>query len=84
MTSTSGYLRTGTEVRILVGNHAGNIGKIIEVIHLSFAGFIYRVASSMEVGYSQDKCQYQYLEFLLLPEQVVEYTQVEFCAGGAK
>ncbi len=77
MTNTSGYLRIGTEVKILVGNHAGNIGKIIEVIHLSFAGCIYRVASSMEVGYWQDKCQYQYLEFLLTPEQIDEYTQQE-------
>lgn len=76
------WLTKGTVVKIIVGSREGYIGKILHVWPLSVAGCIYKVVLNVHSGFYQDKPQYQKLVCLYTQEQVVEYTQVEFCAGG--
>ena len=71
------WLRTGTVVKILDGSRQGYIGEIIDVLHLSVKGCIYKVLLNVDIRSKR-------LAQLYTQEQVVEYTQVEFCAGGAK
>ena len=71
------WLRTGTVVKILAGSRQNYIGEIIDVLHLSVGGCIYKVLLNVDI-------QSKRLAQLYTQEQVVEYTQVEFCAGGAK
>jgi len=71
------WLKTGTVVKILDGSRQGYIGEIIDVLHLSVEGCIYKVLLNVDIRSKR-------LAQLYTQEQVVEYTQVEFCAGGAK
>lgn len=71
------WLRTGTVVKILDGSRQGYIGEIIDVLHLSVKGCIYKVLLNVDIRSKR-------LAQLYTQEQVVEYTQVEFCAGGDK
>jgi len=71
------WLRTGTVVKILDGSRQGYIGEIIDVLHLSVEGCIYKVLLNVDIRSKR-------LAQLYTQDQVAEYTQVEFCAGGAK
>jgi ribosomal protein L24 len=78
------WLTKGTKVKIIAGSRQGYIGKIVEVMYLSVSGgCIYRIVININAG-QKVKSQYHTIEHLYTQEQVVEYTQVEFCAGGAK
>ena len=68
------WLRTGTVVKILDGSRQGYIGEIIDVLHLSVKGCIYKVLLNVDIRSKR-------LAQLYTQEQVVEYTQQEV---GAK
>jgi len=69
------WLTKGTKVQIIAGSSEGYIGYIVEVLHLSVQGCIYKIVLN---AFLPNLAQ------LYTQEQVVEYTQVEFCAGGGK
>ena len=68
------WLRTGTVVKILAGSRQNYIGEIIDVLHLSVEGCIYKVLLNVDI-------QSKRLAQLYTQDQVVEYTQQEV---GAK
>ena len=72
------WLSKGTKVKIIAGSREGYIGYIVEVLHLAVQGCIYRVVPT------KGMCGIDSRGYYYTQEQVVEYTQVEFCAGGAK
>ena len=69
------WLTKGTKVKNIAGSSEGYIGEVIDVLHLSVKGCIYKVVLN---AFRPNLAQ------LYTQDQVVEYTQVEFCAGGAK
>ena len=69
------WLTKGTKVQIIAGSRKGIIGYIVEVLHLSVQGCIYRVVPTKGMC-GIDSNGYYYTQ-----EQVVEYTQQEV---GAK
>ena len=69
------WLTKGTVVKIIAGSREGYIGKIVQVLHLSVTGCIYKVVLVKDIGY------YDRYELYYTQEQVVEYTQQEV---GAK
>ena len=68
------WLTKGTEVKIIAGSREGYIGKIIDVLHLSVEGCIYKVCLNV---HSHSKIYAQ----LYTQDQIVEHTRQE---GGAK
>ena len=68
------WLKTGTVVKILDGSRQGYIGEIIDVLHLSVEGCIYKVLLNVDIRSKR-------LAQLYTQDQVVEYAQQE---GGVK
>ena len=69
------WLAKGTKVQIIAGSREGIIGYIVEVLHLSVQGCIYRVVPT------KGMCGIDSRGYYYTQEQVVEYTQQEV---GAK
>ena len=69
------WLTKGTKVQIIAGSREGIIGYIVEVLHLSVQGCIYRVVPT------KGMCGIDSRGYYYTQEQVVEYTQQEV---GAK
>ena len=65
------WLTKGTKVQIIAGSREGIIGYIVEVLHLSVQGCIYRVVPT------KGMCGIDSQGYYYTQEQVVEYTQQE-------